>query len=599
MATAGEEAPAEKDEAPKMSRLSTQRMSLDGSTEFTLPEMSPREEGDGSESEDDKEDKEEEGDEDKESAGGQSSNKSSSPKEKQRGPVWMRLYEDHKIRKDRLNEKREMLRLEEDQIILERQRQVLEDIRWVEVERVKHSKPEDLPEVEDIERRISDSKPWFERLHENAKDRAERLRELQDKFNQEDEAALQEVIRKQHEDRAQMCEIFLQDRDDAGLPWHERLYNEAQERYGRAEAREIAAMDHVLMLANMGERRQKSVADEEGGEEHEDDSNVLWHERLHAEHARRMAALTLRRVQEAKEEMEKFKEEAEKLRNKDGPVIERGEDEKKHHDRLHEDAETRQKALEKARNDHTKQLQEYMDIHMARWMTETKKSRECWPTPAGHNGKWFTRLHANCEEKAKAVSVERQRKRFQEEKELEAGKNYLHQMVAGNQKNVSAKLTGPDPYERLYIHAKDLWERREENKEYQLAHDTPTFKPTLVSKSFEEVVTQNHKPEEAKEKVDERGTPDTLGERLHKLHRLKLDNFQEQFLANGEAQEKYCKDAQEERIQQIQERVKKVAPALLEDTTPPWERLHYIPKHWLVEPQESPRKTLATLTSDR
>eukprot|EP00746_Dinoflagellata_sp_MGD_P161785 gnl/MRDRNA2_/MRDRNA2_89062_c0_seq1.p1 gnl/MRDRNA2_/MRDRNA2_89062_c0~~gnl/MRDRNA2_/MRDRNA2_89062_c0_seq1.p1 ORF type:complete len:650 (-),score=213.50 gnl/MRDRNA2_/MRDRNA2_89062_c0_seq1:11-1960(-) len=594
---------------------SPKRMSLDGSSEVQIPVSSPRK--DESEVKDDKEDKsedkgadkgddkgedkdeeksekddseaeekeegeesgseedaeEEEGDEGAES----SAQSAASPLSNRRGPVWLRLYKDHELRQARLVEKREMIRTIEEEELFAMQQQLFEDRKWVENRREFGLTGGCGMTIDD--RMQQSGQAWFERLYNHAEEKRERLLTLQEKFLKEDEEALLAEIQEQHEERQRMCNIFLADREDVGMPVCERLFNEAGERVQRAEARDIANMERILRDANMGGKKKKSGAEEGEGEDEEEDGHASeWHERLHAEHARRLAALALRREKEAQEEKQKFEEEAIALRNTDGPQVHRGEDSEKYYDRLFNDAAHRDQQLDRARSDDAKRLQEYMDLNMARWMTETKKSRECWPMSVKQGGTWFQRLHSDNEDKAKAFSVERQRKRFQEEKELEAGRNYLHQMVAGNQKKVVAHLKVKDPCERLYNNAIDHWKKLSEERERKEINEVPSFKPQLMSKPL------------ADGKVIERGEPKDIGARLHKIQAANTAKFQEQFLHNCEEEEKYCRDAQEERLQLTKDRVAKIAPALLEDTTAPWERLHYIPKHWLVEPLESPRK---------
>lgn len=338
---------------------------------------------------------------------------------------------------------------------------------------------------ETIDDRMKDSGPWWDRLYQHADEKRLRLQELQDTYLVAEENDLETTIAAQSEERARMCAIFLSERDDS-CPWHERLYSESFDRQRRAEERDAAQAEYIHVLSTTQKQKQGSDDEDEG------DKPSDWHERLFSDHARRMAEMNLRRKHEREGEAKRFQLIHTNVKKGRKSDIDEDDFRKPSHERLYEDALARKERLDRAREAQTKEAAEYQDISMARWMTETQKSRECWPVreDADDDGLWYTRLHSHNVEKEKAFSMERQRRKDAETRELKAGRAYLHRMVAANSKCVRPALKTNDPYERLYTHAKEHRERLKEEREEAMNDGVPSFKPELVARAMKEKKSQ-------------------------------------------------------------------------------------------------------------
>jgi len=361
-----------------------------------------------------------------------------------------------------------------------------------------------------------------------------------------------------------MCAIFLSDRDDSG-PWHERLYNESFDRMKRTKDREEAHREYIQILSTPS--KPKSAEDDE--DEHDDEVVSNWHERLHADYARKTAEMNLRRKQEAEQELRRFHSNQHHRHHHDD--YDDLNPKKPSHDRLYEDAVARKQRLEKARQEVAKREQDYQDRMMARWMTETQKSRECWPLPGqddAEDGPWHDRLHSHNAEREKAFRMERQRRADVEQRELAAGRAYLHNIIKANEKRVRAPLKHRDACERLYTQAKELRERLKEEREENMHSELPSFKPELIARPLKE------------DKASARGPPKEVGTRLFQAKAKQQAKLQAKRMQARDAEKETFRAHQEERLKSTNERISKVAPKLLEDKREPWQRLYKIPQHW-------------------
>jgi len=321
---------------------------------------------------------------------------------------------------------------------------------------------------------------------------------------------------------------------------------------------------------------KKSDQDEDDEEKADD-----WHVRLHADHGRRIADLNLRRKQNDQEQDKHFQEMQEKYQSKKKEGEEESEFHKPVGDRLFEHAAEKKAHLEREREQKIKEEQEYQDEKMARWMTETQKSRECWSLKEDpEDGGWYNRLHNHSEARIKAFKMERARMKKIARKQLQAGRRELHEMVQINERRVPAPMKDKDPFKRLYAQAKEAQEHLKERQKSHELDEIPAFQPDL-EKTKEFKAHTSARREIWSKKLAERKDKAKIGPRLFEAKK------KQQAALEGKRQKEKAEEAakykktQEDRWNETKKRIAKVAPKLLEDKETKWhDRLSKFPTHW-------------------